>query len=212
MSDIADIRKLYDRDSLLEERVHEDAIAQFEAWFADARAEDPHEANAMCLATVTPDGRPRARYVLLKALEDGAFVFYTNYDSEKGRELAASPHAALTFWWPRLERQVRVEGTVEKVSGATSDAYFASRPRESQVGAWASQQSEPVQSRAELEAAETAAAARFHGEDVPRPPGWGGYRVVPERVEFWQGRPGRLHDRIAYRRVAGGWDHLRLAP
>lgn len=214
MTELGDIRKRYDRGSLDAARLPDEPIAAFQAWFADAAALDPTEANAMCLSTVTADGRPRARFVLLKDVGPQGFVFYSNDNSAKGAELAAQPFAALTFYWAALERQVRIEGHVVRVADEVADAYFASRPRESQIGAWASAQSSVVESRDALEAAEQAAAERFAGAPVPRPPHWGGYCVVPSRVEFWQGRPGRLHDRVAYERSAEGaaWERVRLAP
>jgi pyridoxamine 5'-phosphate oxidase len=198
---------------LREQDVDPDPLAQFRAWYGDARAAGLPLAEAMTLATATADGRPSARVVLLRGCDEGGFVFYTNYDSRKGRELAANPRAALVFHWQPLERQVRVEGRVEPISAEQSDAYFRSRPRASRLGAWASPQSEVLAGRRELERRLREAAARFGEGEVPRPPYWGGYRVVPEVVEFWQGREGRLHDRLRYRRLPhGGWAVERLAP
>ncbi len=190
-----------------------DPFAQFQAWFDTALAAGLPEPNAMTLATATPDGRPSARMVLIKGVDSRGFVFYTNYESRKGRELEANPWAALVFYWPELERQIRIEGRVERVAAEESDAYFASRPLGSRLGAWASPQSQVIPGRDVLEARLRDLEARFASGDVPRPPHWGGYRVVPEAVEFWQGRPSRLHDRLRYTRQADGrWAIERLAP
>lgn len=208
---IADLRQEYMRAGLSEADAHPDPIAQFERWFADALAADLPLANAMTLATVAECGAPDARVVLLNGVENGGFVFYTNYESRKGRQLAARPEACLVFLWTQLERQVRIEGRAEKVPGADSDAYFAGRPLGARLSAWASAQSDPVAGRPTLERALEAARRRF-GEQPPRPPYWGGYRVIPERIEFWQGRENRLHDRLLYSRRSGGWTLERLAP
>jgi pyridoxamine 5'-phosphate oxidase len=208
---LANLRREYRAASLDEGSLAADPVAQFHAWFAQCLAAEVDEPNAMTLATVADDGAPRARVVLLKAIDDAGFVFFTNYDSDKGRELAACPRAALTFVWLPLERQVRVQGAVERVSAAESDAYFAARPRASQLGAVASPQSRVVPDRAALERAFAEAEARNPGA-VPRPAGWGGYRVLPSMVEFWQGRQSRMHDRLRYRRTVGGWVLERLAP
>jgi pyridoxamine 5'-phosphate oxidase len=207
------LRKEYTQRGLLEDEVAADPAAQFAAWFAAAAASGMREPNAMTLATMGADGRPSARVVLLKGFDQAGFVFFTNYESRKGRELAAGSGAALVFYWPELERQVRVEGAVERVSAAESDAYYESRPLGSRLGAWASPQSRPIAGREELEARLAAATARFGDGEPPRPPHWGGFRVLHEVVEFWQGRPSRLHDRIRYRRDASGaWLIERLAP
>ena len=211
---IADLRRDYRLASLDESPVHADPIVQFQRWFDEALAAQLHEVNAMTLATVGVQGRPAARIVLLKGVDSRGFVFYTNYASRKGRELAANPHVALVLHWAALERQVRIEGSAQPVPPAESDAYFASRPLASRMGAWASPQSEPIQNRAVLEAMEAQIRQRF-GDDPPRPPHWGGYRVRPDMVEFWQGRASRLHDRLCYRRAdpaSGGWTLERLAP
>jgi pyridoxamine 5'-phosphate oxidase len=212
---IADLRQEYMRAGLAEADAHADPLVQFQRWFEDAQAAQLPLANAMTLATVSPGGAPAARVVLLKGVECGGFVFYTNYASRKGRELAAQPLACLVFLWAELERQVRIEGRVEKVASADADAYYASRPLGARLSAWASAQSDPVGSRAALERS-LEEMGRRHGEHPPRPPHWGGYRLLPEAIEFWQGRANRLHDRLLYRRAAGdvqaGWKIERLAP
>jgi pyridoxamine 5'-phosphate oxidase len=209
---LADLRQEYMRAGLNETDADRDPFRQFERWFDDAlRAKLPLP-NAMTLATVTPEGAPSARIVLLKGVEDGGFVFYSNYLSRKGRELSARPAACLVFQWSDLERQVRIDGAVDKVDAAASDAYYASRPLGARLSAWASVQSETVASRAVLETSMQQVRAR-HAENPPRPPQWGGYRVTPLAIEFWQGRADRLHDRLVYRRAAGnGWTVERLAP
>jgi pyridoxamine 5'-phosphate oxidase len=211
---IADLRREYHRAALTEADVDPEPLRQFERWLSDAiRAEVP-EPTAMTLATADADGRPSARIVLLKGASPEGFVFFTNYESRKGGELAARPDAALLFHWVELERQVRVEGRVAKVPAAESDAYFASRPLLSRVGAWASPQSRLIPDRAWLEHEFAAAQQRIaaSGADVPRPAQWGGYRLAPMVLEFWQGRSSRLHDRIRYRREGAHWRVERLAP
>ena len=212
---IANLRQEYMRAGLAEAVAHADPLLQFERWFKDALAADLPLANAMTLATVSPEGTPDARVVLLKGLESGGFVFYTNYDSRKGRQLRSRPEACLVFLWSPLERQVRIEGRVEKVSEQESDAYFASRPVGARLSACASAQSEVVAGRSVLETDVEKIKTR-HGENPPRPANWGGYRVVPDRIEFWQGRENRLHDRLRYTRVrrepADNWTIERLAP
>ena len=199
------------RAGLAEADVARDPIAQFERWFDEAVRAGVPLANAMTLATVDANGAPSARIVLLKGVEQGGFTFYTNYRSRKARELEARGAACLVFMWSQLERQLRIDGTVERVSLAESDAYFATRPLGARLSAWASPQSEPVPDRGTLERAMEAARNR-HGDSPPRPAHWGGYRVRPERLEFWQGRADRLHDRLLYTREADGWRLLRLAP
>jgi pyridoxamine 5'-phosphate oxidase len=211
MSDLADLRKSYERAELDESASMADPLAQFELWLQQAISGELPEPNAMTLATVGADGRPSTRVVLIKGCDSQGIVWYTNYDSRKGRELAAHPQAALQFHWVELERVVRIEGRVEKVDAAESDAYFASRPLDSRIGAWASPQSEVISSRSVL----VANAAKYGAQyllNPPRPPHWGGYRLVPDRWEFWQGRRSRLHDRLRYRLEAKQWIRERLAP
>jgi pyridoxamine 5'-phosphate oxidase len=215
---LAEIRQEYMRAGLSEAQANPDPIRQFENWFQDALAAQLPLPNAMTLATVDSAGAPSARVVLLKGVDGGGFVFYTNYDSRKGRELALRADACLVFLWSDLERQVRISGNVEKVTPAESDAYFASRPAGARLSAWASPQSERVEDRLVLEKWVSEAQSR-HGGQPARPPHWGGYRVLPRAVEFWQGRADRLHDRLLYRRVAGkqgqeetAWTIERLAP
>ena len=210
--DIAHLRQEYMRERLDEGGVTADPIAQFRAWFDEAAQAQLPMFNAMTLATATANGRPSARIVLLKAFDASGFVFYTHYESRKGGELAENPRAALLAYWIELEREVRIEGSVGKTSPQESEEYFASRPSGSRIAAAASVQSSLVSDRRALEAAYARAQERY-GEAPPRPPGWGGYRVIPETVEFWQGRANRLHDRLLYRRSSdGAWEIVRLAP
>lgn len=213
MSDfIADIRRDYMSAGLRESDLAADPVAQFLQWFQEASRTETDDVNVMTLATATPDGHPSARIVLLKGVDEG-FVFYTNYESHKGRELEENPSAALVFWWPTLARQVRIEGSVEKVSAEESDAYFRSRPRGSRIGAIASPQSRVIGNR-DLLAGQVAALEEEYKEkeEIPRPLHWGGYRLRPALVEFWQGRESRLHDRLQYRREGEGWIIERLGP
>jgi pyridoxamine 5'-phosphate oxidase len=208
----AGIRREYARGVLLETSALPDPVAQFDRWFSDAIAARVPEANAMTLATADAAGAPSARIVLLKGFDDAGFAFYTNYNSRKAEDLEQNPRAALVFFWESLERQVRIEGRAEKTTRAESEAYFHSRPIGAQIGAWVSKQSWVIASREELDRRAVELEKQFAGQQIPLPDFWGGYRVIPERFEFWQGRPSRLHDRLEYIRSGGAWKMQRLAP
>ena len=212
MDHIFRLRREYARAGLKESDAEEEPVELFRRWFDEALAANLNEPNAMTLATATPDGRPSARVVLLKGFDERGFVFYTNYEGRKARELEANPRCALVFYWGELERQVRVEGRAGRIPGEESDAYFAERPRGSQLGALASEQSRPVRDRGALEDRLRKLEAEYEGREVPRPPFWGGYRVEPESMEFWQGRENRLHDRLRYHLLDGVWRRERLQP
>ena len=209
---IADIRKDYSAKTLARNDVDKNPINQFNTWFEEAVHGEIDEVNAMTLSTSSKEGKPTARIVLLKGVENGGFVFFTNYNSEKGQQLAENPFASLTFFWKELERQVRIDGTVEKIPKEDSELYYKSRPYKSRIGAWVSDQSKPLASRFELMQKFTLKAAQFVGQDIPKPDFWGGYIVIPNRIEFWQGRPSRLHDRINYRLKANEWKIERISP
>jgi pyridoxamine 5'-phosphate oxidase len=209
---LANIRKDYSLKSLEIQDVASDPLQQFRLWMEEAIQAEALEVNAMCLSTISKDGFPNSRIVLLKELDQG-FVFFTNYESSKGKELAASPKASLTFFWPEIERQVRVVGTIGKISEKESDTYFFSRPISSQIGAWASPQSQEIPDRTVIENSQKRLEEEFKLNPIQRPAHWGGYRLIPHRIEFWQGRPSRLHDRISYELEGGtNWKKVRLAP
>ncbi len=210
--EIAQIRKEYTREGLDTSKASPDALLQFKHWFEEALKAELPEPNAMHLATVSPEGQPSGRIVLLKGLDNMGFVFYTNYSSNKGQQLAANPLASLTFFWAELERQVRIEGSVEKVSEEEATQYFHSRPHTSQLGAWASPQSQAIPDRKTLEDNFKSLTEQYAEGEVPKPPHWGGYRLVPQKIEFWQGRPSRLHDRLLYEKEGNTWKISRLAP
>ena len=210
--DLAELRRDYALASLTETQVDTDPIRQFERWFADAVSARVPEPNAMTLSTATRDGVPSGRIVLLKGVDANGFVFYTDYRSRKGVELGENPLAALTFLWKEIERQVRITGSVSRVSTQESEAYFQTRPPGSRLGAWASRQSSVIANREELEAQLQDVTLRFPTGDVPLPPYWGGFRVMPDEIEFWQGRASRLHDRLLYQRRESGWEISRLSP
>ena len=211
--ELAGLRRHYTKGGLAERDLHPNPIEQFRRWFAQSQEAHLPEPNAMTLATASADGIPSARIVLLKGVDEDGFVFFTNYESQKGEELGENPHAALVFYWAELERQVRIMGGVTKTSREESEEYFAKRPVESQLGAWASEQSTVIPNRRSLEDQLTALGKWYEGQEIPAPPYWGGYRVSPETIEFWQGRPNRLHDRLVYTLDDGGkWEIDRLAP
>ena len=209
---ISDMRRDYESSGLRRSDLHADPLVQFETWFDEAHVAGVQDVNALSLASVGPDGQPGLRTVLLKDVSDGGFVFYTNYESSKGQSLQARPRATMLFHWLELNRQVIVEGSAVKVSEAESAAYFSSRPRGSQLSAWASQQSAEIASRDTLEQQLADVSARFGDGPIPLPPFWGGFRLMPRRIEFWQGRPNRLHDRLAYQLTDGSWQISRLQP
>lgn len=213
LNDISSLRKEYKRGDLIEDAIPEDPMQLFAQWFSEVGSMNIPEPNAMILSTVSPEGRPSSRTVLLKGLDQGSFVFFTNYESKKSREIQQHPHVSLLFLWLEAERQIRIEGIATRIPKAESESYFASRPRESQLGAWASEQSKPISSREELEQRFKEVEQRFQESDaIPMPDHWGGYAVSPASIEFWQGRVGRLHDRIIYEKHGDAWTKQRLNP
>ena len=212
MTTLADLRREYASRALTEADALDDPIQQFSLWFGEALKSELLDTNAMTLATASPNGAPSARIVLLKGFDDAGFVFFTNYESAKARDLEGNPQACLLLFWAALERQVRITGRVSRTPSKESETYFHSRPFESQIGAWASAQSRSLDGRAALETRYAELAAKYAGGPVPLPPFWGGYRVQPDAIEFWQGRKSRLHDRLLYTKHAGGWMRTRLAP
>lgn len=209
--EIQDLRRQYTKSSLTSKNVNKDPFKQFSKWFSEVMSSDFLEPNAMTLSTSTPDGKPSARVLLLKGFDENGFVFYSNYKSRKGKELEKNQYASILFYWDKLERQIRIDGKVEKVTPEESDAYFQTRPYKSRLGAWASNQSSVVESRSEIVKQFLKYMVKFK-QHVPLPDSWGGYRLVPDAFEFWQGRPNRLHDRIRYKKIKAGWKIERLAP
>ena len=210
--DVSSLRENYTKGGLLEEELPDHPIILFKEWFDEAVQSGTHEPNAMALATTDIDGHANVRYVLMKGIREESIQFYTNYESEKGKELSVNPYASVVFWWPELERQVRIRGSVKKMSERESTAYFKSRPRSSQIGAWASDQSRLAHGREELEERFKNEEEKYGVEEIPKPPFWGGYEIHIEQVEFWQGRPGRLHDRVRFTRHESKWKKKRLQP
>lgn len=209
---VVDLREEYNKDSLDIKDLAQNPIVQFEYWFDEAVGANLPEPHAFMVSTVNTEGKPSARIVLLRNADENGFTFFTNYNSRKGQDIEAKPYASATFFWQQLQRQVRIEGTIEKVSAQESDEYFASRPRESQIGAWASNQSQVLESREALEQRVASLTKEYEGKDIPRPPHWGGYRIKPTQIEFWQGRPSRLHDRFLYILDNNNWTINRLNP